>query len=49
LEAISKTNRSLSQYYDVVKNPAYVVISRVETGVKRDLKAREEQENLPQD
>jgi hypothetical protein len=47
LEAIANTNRSLNQYYDVARNPAYIVISRMETGVERDLKAREEQENLP--
>jgi hypothetical protein len=47
LEAIANTNRSLNQYYDVARNPAYTVISRMEIGVERDLKAPEEQENLP--
>jgi hypothetical protein len=47
LEAIANTNKRLDQYYDFARNPAYVIISRMETGIERDLKAREDQENLP--
>ena len=47
LEAIANTNRRLDQYYDIARNPAHVIISRMETGIERDLKAREDQENLP--
>ena len=47
LEAIANANKRLDQYYSVARHPAYVNISRMETGVERDLKARENQEALP--
>ena len=47
LEAIANANKRLDQYYSIAINPAYVIISRMETGVERDLKARENQEALP--
>ena len=47
LEAIANTRRSLDQYYDIARNPAYTIISRMETGIERDLKAREDQGKLP--
>jgi hypothetical protein len=47
LEAIANTSRRLDQYYDIYRNPAYVIISRMETCIERDLKAREDQGNLP--
>ncbi|KAK1698514.1 hypothetical protein QYE76_015211 [Lolium multiflorum] len=47
LEAIANTDRGLNQYYDVARNPAYIIVSRMETCIEKDLKAREEQENLP--
>ncbi|KAK1602267.1 hypothetical protein QYE76_037708 [Lolium multiflorum] len=47
LEAIANANVRLDQYYSIARHPAYVIISRMETGVERDLKAREDQEALP--
>jgi hypothetical protein len=47
LEAIANTNKRLDQYYDIARNPTHVIISRMETGIERDLKVREDQENLP--
>jgi hypothetical protein len=46
LEAIANANRRLDQYYSIARHPAYVIISRMEAGVERDLKAREDQEAL---
>ena len=46
LEAIANANKRLDQYYSIARNPAYIIISRMETGVERDLKAREDQEAL---
>lgn len=40
LKAIANTERSLDQYYDVARGPAYTIISRMETGIERDLKAQ---------
>ena len=40
LKAIASTGRSLDQYYDVARGPAYSIISRMETGIERDLKAQ---------
>jgi hypothetical protein len=47
LEAIANANKRLYQYYYVARHPAYVIIPGMETGVERDLKAREDQEALP--
>jgi hypothetical protein len=38
LEVIANANRRLDQYYSIARHPAYVIISRMETGVERDLK-----------
>nr|XP_051221385.1 uncharacterized protein LOC127339590 [Lolium perenne] len=46
LEAIANTNRSLDQYYDIARNPAYTIISRMEAGIERDLRAREDHRGL---
>ena len=46
LEAIANTNRSLDQYYDTARNPAYTIISRMEAGIERDLRAREDHRGL---
>ena len=47
LEVIANANRRLDQYYSIARHPAYAIISRMETGIERDLKAREDQEALP--
>jgi hypothetical protein len=46
LEAIENANWKLDQYYSISRHPAYTMISRMETGVEKDLKAREDQEAL---
>jgi hypothetical protein len=46
LEAIANTNRSLDQYYDIARNPAYTNISRMEASIERDLRAREDHKGL---
>jgi hypothetical protein len=47
LETIENANRILDQYYYIARLPAYAIISRMETGIERNLKAREDQEALP--
>jgi hypothetical protein len=39
LEVIANANRRLDQYYSIARHPAYVIISWMETGIERDLKA----------
>jgi hypothetical protein len=46
LEAIANANKRLDQYYSIARHPAYTIISRMETGVEKDLKAQEDQEAL---
>jgi hypothetical protein len=46
LEGIANANVRLDQYYPIARHPAYIIISRMETGVERHLKAREDQEAL---
>jgi hypothetical protein len=46
LEGIVNANVRLDQYYSIARHPAFIIISRIEIGVERDLKAREDQEAL---
>ncbi|KAK1628484.1 hypothetical protein QYE76_002799 [Lolium multiflorum] len=38
--AVANTERSLGQYYDIARCPAYTIISRMETCLERDLRAQ---------
>jgi hypothetical protein len=39
LGAVANTERSLGQYYDAARGPAYTVVSRMESCLEKDLKA----------
>ncbi|KAK1619944.1 hypothetical protein QYE76_025461 [Lolium multiflorum] len=39
LKAVANTERSLGQYYDVPRGPAYTIVSRMESCLKKELKA----------
>ena len=43
LRAIANTERSLGQYYDVARGPAYTIVSRMESCLEKDLKAHWDQ------
>jgi hypothetical protein len=43
LKAVANTERSLGQYYDIARGPAYTIISRMETGLERELRAQGDQ------
>jgi hypothetical protein len=36
LESIAKANIELDQYYPITRHPAYIVVSRMETGTERE-------------
>jgi hypothetical protein len=39
LGAVANTERSLGQYYDAARGPAYTIVSRMESCLEKDLKA----------
>ncbi|KAK1643324.1 hypothetical protein QYE76_061129 [Lolium multiflorum] len=39
LGAVANTKRSLGQYYDAARDPAYTIVSRMESCLEKDLKA----------
>ncbi|KAK1606307.1 hypothetical protein QYE76_029980 [Lolium multiflorum] len=43
LEVVANTEKSLGQYYDAARGPAYTIVSRMESCLEKDLKAHWDQ------